>query len=419
MTPAPAVSTLLRGGVLATGERADVRVRAERVVDVAAALTPDAADDVVDIEGYVVVPAATEPHAHLDKAFLAERIANPSGDLLGAIWAMEENRHLLGVAETIERAERAVRTMAANGVTAIRSHADVTPAHGLRSIEALTEVRHRVADVADLQVVALVSWPVTGVAGADNVARLRDALDMGADLVGGCPHLDSDPHDANAVLLGVAGDHGVGVDLHTDETLDPTIMAVEDLARRVIAEEFPHGVTASHCLSLGMQPVERQREVADLIALAGIHVVALPQTNLFIQGRDHQQAMPRALTAVRALREAGVNVAAGADNLQDPFNPMGRADPLEIAALMVVATHLAPVDAWHACSAAARRALGLPEAGPEVGAVADLVAVRGATLREAVAFAPSARIVMRRGRLLDRAETQRSHRPDLRSSVQT
>ena len=103
-------------------------------------------------------------------------------------------------------------------------------------------------------------------------------------------------------------------------------------------------MTASHCVSLGMQPPARQHEVAEAVAAAGIAVVALPATNLYLQGRDHPQAMPRGLTAVRALRDAGVVVAAGADNLQDPFNPLGRACPFETAALMVLTAHLTPAE---------------------------------------------------------------------------
>ena len=57
---------------------------------------------------------------------------------------------------------------------------------------------------------------------------------------------------------------------------------------------FPHGVTASHCVSLGMQPEARQRQIAEKVAAAGISVIALPHTNLFLQGRDHQSAMPAA-----------------------------------------------------------------------------------------------------------------------------
>jgi cytosine/creatinine deaminase len=187
------------------------------------------------------------------------------------------------------------------------------------------------------------------------------------------------------------------VDLHTDETLDPAKLALDDLSKRVIEMEFPHSVTASHCCSLGVQPEDVQRRIAEQVADAGIHVVALPHTNLFLQGRDHQHAMPRGLTAVKALRDAGVNVAAGADNLQDPFNPVGRGDPLETAALMVMSAHLLPDDALHSVSGAVRAVLGLAPADPAAG---ELVALRAATVREAIAFGPADRIVLRHGRLV-------------------
>src|SRR5688500_19581514 len=88
-------------------------------------------------DGYLILPAFAEPHAHLDKAFLAERVPNPTGDLMGAILAMEAARSTITVEDTIERAERAARLMLANGTTAIRTHADATPGAGLTSVEAL------------------------------------------------------------------------------------------------------------------------------------------------------------------------------------------------------------------------------------------------------------------------------------------
>ena len=353
---------------------------------------------VVDLDGWLLLPSAVEPHAHLDKAFLAGLIINPTGDLMGAITAMEANRHLLDVETTIERAERAARLMASNGYRAVRSHADTTTEHGLRSIEALVEVRRRVADVIDVEIVALCGWPVCGPEGADQRQLLRDAMATGADLVGGCPHLEFEAGTAAATefLLQTAVDHGVGVDLHTDETLDPSVLGLVELADMVLAG-FPHSVTASHCVSLGMQPTQRQHEIAALVAEAGINIVALPHTNLFLQGRGHEP-MPRGLTAVAALLAAGVNVAAGADNLQDPFNPVGRACPFETAGLMIMTSHLLPGDAWDTVTTSAGAALGLPEARVAVGAAADLLAVPATTLREAIAFGPADRMVWRRGR---------------------
>ncbi len=376
----------------------DVRI-IDGVIDAVGQLDTTPGDEIVELDGYVLLPAAVEPHAHLDKAFLAERIDNPSGDLIGAIEAMAGHRDLLDVPETIERAERAARLMAANGYRAVRTHADVTLAHGLRSIEALTEVRRGVADVIDVEVVALCGWPVTGAAGTDQRALLHAAMDAGADLVGGCPHLEAEgTREPTEFFLQTATDFGVGVDLHTDETLDPGVLGLVDLAE-LVAEGFEHPVTASHCVSLGMQDVKRQHEVAELVAAARIGVVALPHTNLFLQGRNHTP-MPRGLTAVAALRAAGVRVAAGADNLQDPFNPVGRACPLETAALMVMAAHLLPADAYATVSAVAADVVGVPPSAIEPGASADLLAVRGATLREAIAFGSPDRVTWHRGRRL-------------------
>lgn len=354
---------------------------------------PEGGDaEVVDLTGHVLLAAPVEPHAHLDKAFLAEVVPNPTGDLYGAIEAMVAHRHLLTFDDTVARAERAALLMARNGYVAVRTHADVTLDNGLTSVLALAEVRERLRGTIDIEIVALCGRPVVGPAGADQRALLVDALAAGADLVGGCPHLeDFTPTGIEAatdVFLQIATDHGRGVDLHTDETLDPAANGLDVLARRVLAG-FALPATASHCVSLGQQPADQQQATAERVAEAGIGVIALPHTNLFLQGRG-RVPMPRGLTAVEVLRAAGVTVAAGADNLQDPFNPVGRACPFETAGLMIMAAHLLPADAWAAVSTDAAKVLGRPS-GLAVGAPKHLLAVPAATVREAIAFAPANR----------------------------
>ena len=355
------------------------------------------ADETIDLGNHLLLPAAVEPHAHLDKAFLAERAENVTGDLAGAIDAMIALTDEIDHDDIVERAERAARLMAANGYTAVRTHCDTTTWGGLRNTLALVEVRRRVADVIDIEIVALTGSPVVGVAGADHRALLRDALAAGADLVGGCPHLedDGDIERSTDVFLEIAAEAGVGVDLHTDETLDPTVLGVEYLARQVLAG-FPHRVTASHCVSLGQQTASEQHRIAELVAAAGIGVVTLPHTNLWLGGRN-QQPVPRGLTAIHALRAAGVAVAAGADNLQDPFNPMGRACPFETAGLMILVAHDLPNLAWESVSLDACRVVGTGGGSIAPGQVADLLAVPAPTLRSAIAEGPSRRRVWRRG----------------------
>ncbi len=109
---------------------------------------------------------------------------------------------------------------------------------------------------------------------------------------------------------------------------------------------------------------------------------------------------PRGLPALRALLQRGVRVGAGADNVRDPFNPVGRSCAFETASLLVTAGHLTPHQAWHLVSDGARSVMGLPAAGPHVGRRAELLAVKAGSLVEAIATAPAGRLVIHRGRLI-------------------
>ena len=359
---------LLHGATLAGGDQADVRLAGGVITDIAASLIAREAEAVLDLRGYLLLPAPAEPHAHLDKALTADRVENPAHDLPGAIAAWTAFRATLSVDDMVERATRAALLLLANGATAIRTHVDVAPNIGLRAVEALATVREALAGRLDLQVVALVAPPVGGPEGAEQRARLRDAMDAGADVVGGCPHIDPDPLGCLEACFQVAVDTGRPIDLHTDETLDPHRLDLHDFAALVRHSGFDRGATASHCVSLGMLSPADQAAIAAEVAAAGVAVVTLPQTNLFLQGRDRPTGTPpRPHRVLRPLLAAGVTVAAGGDNLQDPFNLMGRGDPLEAASLLVAAGHLQPAEAYHAVSAACRRRDGPAGGGDRAG----------------------------------------------------
>ena len=365
----------------------------------------------VDLERWLVLPAMAEPHAHLDKALTAESVPNLTGDLRGAIdsWMSASSAGRFSYQDTTERATRAMELLLLHGATAVRTHVNVSS--GIQSIRAVREAALRMNGLMDVQIVALTSNPMTGPEGKGNRAALAAAIEVGADLVGGCPHLDPDGPGLISPALEVATEAGIGVDLHVDEALDPSVLTLRDLARQVISSGFGNGVSAGHCVTLGLQSPEVQAEVAALVAEAGISVFPLPQTNLFLQGRDSPTATPRGLTATTALREAGVLVAAGADNVQDPFNLVGRSDPLETAALMVMAGHQTPDDSYSMVSTNARRALDLPESSIRPGDVADLVAIDAPSVRAAIADAPMSRRVFRRGVLVASADQDlRIHR---------
>ncbi len=391
--------TLLRSVTLADGTVTDVALRGPRIAAVGPALGGDPGEEVLDLGGWLLLPAPVEPHAHLDKALTADLVDNPAGDLLGAVLAWEGACSTFTVDNVAERAKAALLRLVASGCTAVRSHVNVGGPSGMCNLEALLQVRAELGGTVDLQLIALVPAPT-------DPGVLREAVAMGVDGLGGAPHMNPDPVHAIETVVALAADYGLLVDLHTDETLDPGVLDLRDLAR-IVADAGMPGVAASHCVSLGVQEATVQAKVAEEVADAGISVITLPQTNLYLQARGLTSAPPRGLTALRPLLDAGVNVAGGADNLQDPFITVGRADPLETAALLVMAGHLTPTDAYTAVSDSARAALGLEPVRVEAGSPADLLAVRAASVRCAIADAPADRLVFCRGRLVARtASTQ-------------
>jgi cytosine deaminase len=401
--------TLLRGVTLGDGRVVDVVLEGAAIAEVGARSTAGAGDLVHDLAGWVLLPAPAEPHAHLDKALTADLVDNPEGDLMGAIVGWDSVCGGLTVDDFARRARQAALRLLTNGCTAIRSHVNVGGPSGLRAVEALVKVKQELSPLMDLQLVALIGSPT-------DPFLLRDALDMGVDIVGGCPHLDVDPIGCLDTTVAAAAERGLSVDLHMDETLDPSALWVRDLARLVgpPTTRWAPGVTvsASHCVSHGMQDEATQHAVAEELAVADVAVITLPQTNLFLQGRGVATAQPRGLTGLHALLDAGVTVAGGADNLQDPFNTVGRADPLETAALLVMAGHLSPAQAYDAVTVAARRAMGLPPVTISPGAPAELLAVRAPSLRAAIADAPAERMVFAKGRLVAHTASHRLVTPD-------
>jgi len=404
------VSLRLAGAQTIDGATVDVDVDAAvgRIVAVtpagSTALPGGAA--VEPLDGYLLLPAPGEPHAHLDKALVGERVVNATGDLLGAIQCYLEFRSTQSVDDIVERARQGVLQYVARGATAVRTHVDVSPDIGVRGVTALAAVRHELADLVDLQIVSLIARPIDG--GIDAARHLYEAAhDAGADLVGGAPHVDTDIVASTRVCTDMARALGVGIDLHTDETLDETKLGLLDLIDEVDRQPFDGPVAASHCVSLGMQDADVQAKVAAYAAEAGVAVIANPQTNLFLQGRGYGVATPRGLTALRPLLDAGAVLAAGGDNVRDPFNPLGRGDPLEAASLLVTVGHLTVPEAWAAVSSGARAAMGLPPVAVEVGSPAELLAIRAGSLTDALASCTEARVVVHRGRVVCRTKVAR------------
>ncbi|WP_030903963.1 amidohydrolase family protein [Streptomyces sp. NRRL F-5126] len=382
--PAGAAALVLTSARLADGRIVDVRLNGGRIeaVGTAGSLDGGAPMDMacarVDLGGYLLMPAPVETHAHADTAL--------SADGPPPRYTVEDVRR---------RATEAVLVHLGHGVTAVRSHVRVGDGFGSARLEALLLARRSLRGLCDLTTVA-VPRLLTGAAGAEGLAALRDAMAMGADAVGGCPDLDPDPAAYAEAVLGLASEYGRPVDLHTDGKDPAHLIRLAAMARGLRT-----GVSVGPCAGLALLPPEAAARAAEALAAAGVGVTCLPQGGC-------GDATIRACAPVRLLRAAGVRLAAGGGALRDASNPVGRGDPLEAAYLLASQCGLRPAEALAAVGSAGRAALGLPEVRVEAGFPAELLAVRGHSLAAVLSQAYS-RIVVHRGRVVARTSAVREY----------
>jgi len=349
----------------------------------------------VDATGWVALPPLADLHAHLDKGYTWTAFGQPEGSLDDAIACWGEHGENHSYAAIKAGARRHLLAALHAGVTAVRSHTNYHLGDDpLRGVRALVELRAEFAGIVDLQVVAA-PGP------SDESDQLgRAAIALGLDLVGGFPHLADDPAADLERAAAFAEEFGLGIDLHTDETLDPSSQGLAALAART--RHWPTGIirSAGHCVSLSTQDAATRAATLAAVADAGVSIIANPLTNLYLQGWQHPVGTPRGIPPLREIMDAGITLAAGGDNVQDPFNPLGNADMVDVAAELVTAGHLTPAEAWHVGSNGGRAAFGLPPARGRVGDVADIVLVRAAHTAEALAERAPDRIVIRAGRVI-------------------
>ncbi|MFE2378120.1 amidohydrolase family protein [Streptomyces sp. NPDC059398] len=386
---ADTTALLLRGARLADGRTVDVSISQGYIeaVGTAGSLTVPgsraSAAPRIELDGYLLLPAPAEPHAHSDTALTAVAGPGPGPDTSGA------------VSDIQRRATEAALLQLGHGATALRSHIRIGDVQGLGAMEAVLQARRSLRGLTDLTTVA-VPRLLTGVAGADGLAMLHDAVKMGATVVGGCPDLDPDPTGYTQAVLEVAAEHGCAVDLHTEGD-DPARLA----RLAAMCGGLRPGVAIGPCGGLSRLPHDTAVRAAGRLAAAGVTVVCQPQGGC--GGVESRGTAP-----VRLLRSAGVRVAAGSGALRDLTNPVGRGDPLEAAYLLASQSGLRPDEAYGAVSSAPREAMALPEVRVEAGFPAELLAVRGDQLSAVLSLAYS-RIVIHRGRVVARTNAVREY----------
>jgi cytosine deaminase len=295
----------------------------------------------IDVGGALLSPPYVEPHVHLDTCLTAgEPRWNESGTLWEGIACWSERKATLTREDVIERAEQVLRWQVANGVLHVRSHVDTTDP-SLVALEALIELRERVRDVVNLQLVAFPQEGITSFPGGEEL--LAEAARRGVDVIGAIPHFEDTREDgvrSLEIAIRTALDAGLLVDVHCDEVDDEQSRFVEVLATQAMRSGLRERVTASHTTAMGSYNPSYSNKVRHLLTRAGINLVCNPMVNLHLQGRFDGYPKRRGLTQVKELREAGVNVAFGHDDVMDPWFPLGTGNPLQVAHVGALAAQM-------------------------------------------------------------------------------
>ena len=401
----------------------DVGIQDGRIAAVAHRIRGDSAKE-IDAGGRLLVPGFANIHCHLDKCLTgawAEVWEEASKGSPEAIPAATRVKERFTESDILERAGEAVATSVQAGTTAIRAFADVDTVGGLLAVKSLLKLRGMVRDAIDLQVVA---FPQEGILRDEGTEELLEkSMDLGADVVGGIPWYEKDREAAarhTDLVFDIAEKHGKDVHALIDDNTDPSSRNIEYFLKTAIRRGFKGRVAASHCRGGLDSPDEAYAgRIVSLAKKAVLTVVENSHVSLFMYGRTGGHPVRRGVTRIREFVEAGVNVAVGQDDIDDPYYPFGRGDMLELAFVVCHAAHLGTPQelewALDMVSSGPAKGMRLDSYGIGVGNWADLVLLDAETVHEALRLQPARLAVIKRGKVV--AETRTRSRLSLKRPV--
>ncbi|WP_242190108.1 amidohydrolase family protein [Saccharopolyspora soli] len=356
----------------------------------------------LDADGKLIAPGLIESHLHLEKAYLLDRLPFDAATLDDAIMLTAQLKKEFTPADMRERALKVLRKAVTHGVTHVRCHVEIDDTLMMSAIETMTALRAEVADFITLQIVV---FPQDGITTQRHGRDLmRQAACEGADVIGGIPYNDPDKEAHLDFVFDLAVEHGMPLDFHIDLSDDPQQRDILLVIERTIAAGMRGSVTAGHLTSLGSIPAAEASDICAQIAEAGINVVALPATDVYLNGRGDAQAARRGLTPVQMLRQAGANVCLATNNIQNPFTPFGRGNILDTALMLAEMCHLGTAEdanyVLDMMTTNSATTLKLPHHDITVGAQADLAIFDATTARGVLNDCTRPDMVVKNGRVV-------------------
>ncbi|MGC9962310.1 MAG: amidohydrolase family protein [Acidimicrobiales bacterium] len=367
----------------------------------AVAAVPLHCERVVEADGALVMPAFVNAHMHLDKVYTLDVLGDStvtaySGGQMGSAMASIELASVVkdhyGELAIEANARQCLLSGLRHGVRHVLAFADVDTRSELRGVTPLLRLREEFRGVIDLQVVAFPQDGLLRDPGAEEL--VREAVELGADVVGGIPwieYTDADAREHVRRMCELAASTGRRVAMLVDDAGDPALRTTEMLATEMLRSGLRGRGIANHARALSQYQAPSLLRLARLARQAGLGFVSDPHTG------------PLHLPIFDLLAE-GLPVALGQDDCEDAYYPFGRQNMLEVVFLAahILGASVGPrLDALlDAVTTTAARVMGIEGHGLEPGCRADLVVLDGTTVREVVGRHSPPRYVIAGGRVV-------------------
>ena len=365
--------------------------------------------EILDGEGGIVYPPFVEPHIHLDATQTAGQPNwNQSGTLFEGIERWAERKSLLSHEDVKSRAWKTLKWQIANGVQYVRTHVDVSDPT-LTALKAMLEVKKEIAPWVDLQIVA---FPQEGILSYPNGEKLLDqAMEMGADVVGGIPHFEFTREygvESMHIAFDIARKYNKQIDIHCDEIDDEQSRFVETVAALALKYDMGEKVTASHTTAMHSYNNAYASRLFRLLKMSKIHFVANPLVNIHLQGRFDTYPKRRGVTRVKEMLKNNINVCFGHDDVFDPWYPLGTANMLQVLHMGLHVCQLMGYgqinDGLKLVTENSAKALGLMDYGIQEGNSANFIVLPAENGFDAVRCQVPTRYSIRHGKVI--SETQ-------------
>ncbi len=353
-----------------------------------------------DVGGRLVTAGFVETHIHLDKSCILDRCHPEKGTLQEAIALVAAAKRAFTEDDVYERGRRTIEKAIVQGTTHMRTHVEVDPRIELRSFAAIRRLKRDYAWAIDLEICVFPQEGLLNDPGTEDL--LIAACEAGANLIGGCPYTDSDPHGQIARIFAIARRFDVDIDFHLDFDLEPARMDLMEVCRQTDAFQYGGRVAVGHVTKLSALPPDQFAEIARRLADAGVAVTVLPATDLFLMGRDCDHNVPRGVTPAHKLAEYGVICAFATNNVLNPFTPFGDCSLVRMANLYA---NIAQVGATHELAACLdlvttqpAKLMNLRDYGVAAGNPADLIVLDCSDAAMAIAEVAHPLLGFKRGR---------------------